>query len=333
MISFSRYYFYNYVMKKAIILHWGELSKHPHITPDIVIENLKLPWDPLYLSINPNITIECYLQHFGKELIPSLYKNPTVSLDRAISLENELESIEMYLMNPSLVLEEAMERLPDIFTKYTVFFLDENITFNPNTLLLFPDYHWNWKDISKSKYITFDFVLEHQDLPWNYTSLSKNPNLTIDIVNENTHIPWNIEGLCSNEHVVDWNCFYDNPEFPWNMRGLCSNYNFKSIDIEKLFPPGITITDWLLKYRMNNDNFTFEEACAISINTSWISRCMSKKVFRGEQENFYNNVNNSMTRCHGIKNELIENVFHPRRLESLLNKYDSNYILDYWTDV
>lgn len=38
----------------------------------------------------------------------------------------------------------------------------------------YPEFNWDWAELSRNKYISFDFVLDHPEIEWDWIGLSQN---------------------------------------------------------------------------------------------------------------------------------------------------------------
>lgn len=355
--GFSTFYFHQFVLPNKAWLNWTNVSRHPDITLDVVISNPGkegTTWNPDFIAANPNISPTEYMKHFGPiSSASSMFPvNPSVSLDEVGMLIDQLglprDMIESYIQNPGLNLEETMHAQPGLLTPYNVFFLNEGVTFRPETLLLFPDYHWDMRTISKSPCVTPEFVLQHMDWPWNASSLSANPNLVMEFVLDHPEIPWDRQELCANEHVVHHGTMDEYPDFHLDITGVSRNYHFTYSDVQALFPEITTClscfsgTESLLtNSRLRNDNLRFEEVTGmlstfkgtLQYYMQYYGTMLSKKRFRKEREVFESTLYRHRHRCHLIEKELVESVFHPKRLCSFLSAYPIDDVLEYWTDM
>ena len=66
-------------------------------------------------------------------------------------------------------------------------------------ILEHPEIDWDWCNISRHPYITWDTIQANPDKPWNWGGISENPNITWDIIQENPNIPWDLFGISRNK--------------------------------------------------------------------------------------------------------------------------------------
>lgn len=122
---------------------------------------------------------------------------------------------------------------------------DGHESFLTQLINLYPENKWNYKSLSKNKYITWEIVLENTDKPWDYSkNLLLNPNITFEIIQNNQDLfrfsyyesehyknqfynsdyenPYYI--YSSNPNLT-WDIVLDNPDFKWNYYALSGNKN------------------------------------------------------------------------------------------------------------
>lgn len=92
---------------------------------------------------------------------------------------------------------------------------------------------WNWKDLTKNKYITYKFIFAHLELPWDweYITNQSKPDIifnnldlpwdwdyvlprTLDDLLIYKNIPWNWNWI-SQRSKLNWEFIIDHPELPW----------------------------------------------------------------------------------------------------------------------
>ena len=139
-----------------------------------------------------------------------------------------------------------------------------------------------------------NFINKYSDKPWDWYRLSHNPNITFDIIEKYIDKPW------------DWNRLSCNP-------------NIKFDIIEKY------INKWNWDRLSNNPNITFDIIEKYN-DKPWNWYYLSNNNFTLEKELFEKN--RIINRNEIIKQELIENVFHPSKIQKLINNnidYFDNY--------
>lgn len=342
MITFSRYYWETFVKKYSYLLNWPELSRNSNISFEIFLENLeKCPWNYKIMLSNVNITLDHIIRHPLQHKdwsIKNSIKNPNTTLNYILKTPELQWDIDNYLMNPNACVEEIMEKVPDLINSMNVFFLHPNAQIKPSTLLLFPDYHWNWKSISKSVYINFDFVNEHPELPWNMSALSENPNITVDHVNMNPRWNWDMSKFSSNPSV-NMDVILNNQNMDWKISSLLRNSNLtfdEVVNLCEIVPSVLTWTKYhhLLRIHyyicLENENFRFEDVTPYLVQIQ--PTLFSQKEFRTERKQFENTVNKSKQFVDQIEEELISKVYHPRRLNKLIEEYGYNEAVEMWND-
>lgn len=343
-ISFSRYYWKFFVQKYASLLDWSELSRNPNISYEIFSENLyDYSWDFKRMITNPNITIEDIVRFNG---ISSDWKIENAILNPNITIEFITKHPEIrwnshdYLFNPRLNLEDTLENMPTILNPLNVFFLHKEFEFKPSTLIRFPNFHWNWRNISQSRFLDLDFVMNNPELDWNLSGLSENPNIRMThVLQRLARWNWDWVALSKNE-AIDKEIILEHPDCPWKMAGLIENPNLVLADILELCKTLPSLRSWddnynmLLLYQMSfcvgNENTLFSDIQSSFVR--WRPSCFAKKKFIMEQRLFYKRVQDTMDRTCCLKQELIQTVFHPSKLDRLLQTCATEQeAMDYWT--
>lgn len=340
MITFSNYYWETFVKKYSYLLNWDELSRNPNISFEIFLENIdKYPWNYKMMLSNRNITLDHIIRNPLQQTdwcIKNSIKNPNTTLNFILKTPELNWDIHDYIMNPNACVEEIMEKAPGMIDSMNVFFLHPNAKFKPSTLLSYPDYHWNWKNISKSSCINFDFVNEHPELPWNMSAFSENPNITADHVNMNPKWNWDMNKF-SHNLSVNMDVILNNQNMDWKISGLLRNSNLtfnEVVNLCEIVPSVLTWTKYhhLLHIHyyicLENENFRFEDVTPYLVQIQ--PTLFSKKEFQRERKLF----ENSLSRCKEfvgkIEEELMSKVYHPTRLNKLIKDVGYNEAIEVW---
>jgi hypothetical protein len=327
------------------VLDWSELSRNPNITFEVFMEHREYRWDYKMMATNRNVTMDHILHHpniADDWCIENAIKNPNVTLDDILRQDHVKWSYKDYLMNPNVCLERVLEYAPFIINAFDAFFLHQNFTFEPKTLLKFPDYHWNWKAISQNPCLDYGFVRDHPELPWNYSALSLNPNIRIDdVIDEDASHKWDYVKFSENPSV-DATVIRENTWFDWKVVGLLRNPNLCFSDVIQLCGEVPSLSPWHHNYDLAVLYYTYYSTCLESDNILFNEfeenqvacnpTMFAKKTFSLEEQLFRDNIERAWVRNEAIEGELVEKVFHPSRFERLLKVTDNNYelALDAW---
>lgn len=340
MITFSNYYWHSFVEKYAGILDWDEMSRNANISFDIFLENASSrAWNLKMLATNVNVTVDHIVRHpFPNWCITDSIHNPNTSLDFILKTPELKWNIHDYLMNPGACVEEILEKAPYMITQLNVFFLHEHARLQPSTLLMLPEHHWNWRNMSKSRFVDFDFVREHLDLPWNISTLSENPNISVEHILTYPGWDWNMWNFSHNVNV-DMQTIVTYPDLNWKISGLLRNRNLDFDQIVELCDVVPALRSWSTKHDLlvygfmslvENDNLRFEEVTFRHVELE--PTLFSKRQFVVERRMFENKMKKCKSFVDNIEEELISNVYHPRRLTKLIEEHGYNNAVDIWND-
>ena len=109
-------------------------------------------------------------------------------------------------------------------------------------ILKFPDYPWDWRELSKNPNISWDFFKNHQFFPWNMFYISANKNITnISRVLNNPSINWDWTGVSIN-HNITLDIVLKNLTLPWDWGWLTRNSN---ISLNMILKNKQFAWDWL----------------------------------------------------------------------------------------
>jgi len=145
----------------------NNISWCPHITINIVKENLDIPWNWRVLSRHPNITIEI------------IRDNPTMPWNW-----NDV------IMNPNITIEIIRDN-PDIPWDLYNLCQSQKCTFEDIDKNKLTKYYWDM--LSYNPIITWDIIKNNPGMRWNYEHFSYNPNLTYDNILDNPTINWKFD--------------------------------------------------------------------------------------------------------------------------------------------
>lgn len=178
----------------------AELSKHPNITPDIILKYKILNWDLREIAKNPNLTDDYIKNHFRIELEYITNKIKTDHVDCYCDLCEYCDcNYREYLgMNSNLS--------ADIFINNCK--TNDKLFIQPHTFIT-------------HQCITLDIITKHWDEfvrqdgeDWLYEELHRNPNLTIDFIRERADKPWDWDALTANPNIQIQEII-DNPDLGW----------------------------------------------------------------------------------------------------------------------
>lgn len=194
-----------------------------------ILSNSILPWVPLYVSKNSNITERDIKEHPEYPWIyEGLCSNPNLSFD---------------FLNEIIIKQEAVHRVDwDL--------LSANPSITMLDVINNPTYNWNVRYLSANPNLTSNFILNEgskfdwfvpfvssnsgittRDIlkstlrsvfDWDYRNLSANVNLPIVYVNDNLDQPWNYHSISVNASLMDIQMFH---QIKWEPVGLSMNRN------------------------------------------------------------------------------------------------------------
>lgn len=306
--------------------------------------------DLLFLSINPNVTME------NVKLNPTLawdYKQLSTNQNiRWKDIKNNINkpwSRYFLSSNPNLTFENFKEIVDKNYFPEDGHMIDEegNIT-----------HGFNLESLSRHPNITIDIVKEDTTFIWKYDILSMNPNITWNIIKENPQIRWDKKYVSLNP-TITFDIVKENPRFGWSYKYLSQNPNIRWEDVKEaprknwdyrnlLVNPNIT---W--KIIMENEEFEDyrnDHLISLNPNITWKIvfdnpdlKCWNLSYLAKNPMNRYNDITdiyngkygtlyskekkkrNTLKIKNSIRNSSIRErvamkAHHPNALEELLNK-------------
>tara|TARA_Y100000996_G_scaffold333027_2_gene269363 strand:- start:2693 stop:4084 length:1392 start_codon:yes stop_codon:yes gene_type:complete len=147
---------------------WNQISSHKNITWDDIIENLDLPWNFSYIAFNPNVNFDIIYNNYAKySWCSNVNHNPTITID---------------------------------------------------TIYKYLDFNWNWDKLSTYDNFTWDIIISNSHLPWNWNHIIYNRNITWEILVCNLNIKWY------------WPIYSD--IYPYRFNNIYNILNLKTINTE-----------------------------------------------------------------------------------------------------
>lgn len=177
--------------------NWTMVSKHKNITPQIVEQNIDLPWCYFGLSENPNLTPE-----FIRKNINNGWSWPAIMLNKCITFD-------MIVNNPDL---------PWIYNYIAL--KKPPIEYIINNLHI----PFDWNGLTKRQ--PTSVIINNPQLPWNYITLLDRDDVPIEYVISLLHIFVNnkycMQNISKHAKYLD---IINHPEIPWHWSGLSCNKN------------------------------------------------------------------------------------------------------------
>lgn len=171
---------------------WVYVSINPNITIQNIIDNINFPWQWKRVSCRPDITLDYVLENpdlrwyyenlkFPKNTDSQLFTDEKSIIKFLIKRYNDRNSIWYDISKDPLITMSIVINYPKLPWNYNGLSLNPSITWSDIRKYCYK--HWNWNNISQNPSITFDIVLKYPDYPWDFTQLSRNPSITIqDII-------------------------------------------------------------------------------------------------------------------------------------------------------
>ena len=208
---------------QTFIAEWKSVSQNPHLTPDVIQQNITMSWNWNHLSSNKSISGDLVLQNLTKSWeYLRLSRNPSISWELV-----SYTSVDFYKGK-----REGTRRYKK---KHTAWKWDWNeLSQNPAMTCAIieqnPDHRWDWNSISSNPSINLDFVNEHLDKPWNWFSLSCGLKMSMEQLQHNLHLPWEWDSLSCN-HWLNFDVVKQNLDLAWDWSYLSRN---PSITIDQI---------------------------------------------------------------------------------------------------
>lgn len=221
--------FQNYItnfIEKDENLNWNWLSRIQWIDIDFVLKYKNKPWNSFILSYNSSISKE------DKEKTKHMFTwhKPMGSV----------KSMEEYNLLRSEVPKNSFQQR---LLLLNFFCNDKNIV---NDVELYPDFPWDWSEISTNLYITEEFVLKYRH-NFDFNFLSANKAMSISFIkNTFDFLPWDNEYIFLNPNLqeADISYFYKIKKCEISIKRVCQN---EKISIQYLIThfPNLLHWEWL----------------------------------------------------------------------------------------
>ena len=163
--------------------------------------------------------------------------------------------------------------------------------------------------------LSFDIVEKYIDKPWNLSVLSHNPNITSDIVEKHINKPWDWQMLSNNPNITS-DIVEEHNDKPWNWYDLSRHPNITFHIIEKHIDKH---WDWCVLSLNPNITFDFIKKYKHKFIHN-IAFVFGMNKFTAEKNRFLESLRKEriQKRTLEYKEELIANVFHPKRIKKML---------------
>jgi len=290
-----------------VVWDWRAFSYYSDITIGFVLKNKGRDWDWSILSSNPAIKLSDILEY--PELPWRWYwvsQNPSISVKDMLEHPELPWSVLASPLNPSIHISEIFEKF-HLFNGFNCMnFM--NIVYNPTITVGYlvkyfsgldsvsdRDSNWDWEVLSSHRNITYKDIISHPELPWDAYGVSKNPNLT---VNE-------ILSYCGER--VDWYHLSRNPHL--TVQDILEH------------PHIIDSLDWCEVSA--NSNLKLADIVAHP-ELPWRFQYLSMSTCGFDASRHRIQERNSI-----IKEDLVKTVWHPNRIQRLLDRgYDMDDLFD-----
>jgi hypothetical protein len=196
------------VLKQEYGWNWDEISRHPNITMQNILDNQHLPWNWEYVAQNPNLTIDV-LHNFPHDIRiwENISKCPNLTMQWVLKYPSKLWDWRFIVTKKGITLED-IENYEWLHERW------HNVAFNPNLTMEFVIKHMDkplyWNKISRHPNITMNDINNNPNLPWVWENVGANPNLTFEMIAKNPNKPWYFGDVLKNEFATDRNIFIDN---------------------------------------------------------------------------------------------------------------------------
>ena len=221
--------------------NWDSLSRNIH--PNIIFENLDYPWNyfSICLNINLNEKIlekvikknidinsfeECknFISKFNWNIL-SYHQNISIKymLDTRQLLENynqEWNWEGLFDKIEKSNLENLLENNIELIKKFS-----KNKNLDEKILKKYPNFDWDWDEISKNINISWKFIeemIKEKNISFNFIYLSCNPIINCDIINKNINLDWKWYWVSTNSNL-NWEFVYKNLDKNWDWSNLSRN--------------------------------------------------------------------------------------------------------------
>jgi len=230
-------------------LQWGDISKNPNITWEIIKNNLDMPWAWFYVTENPNITWEIIKNNPDMQWHwRCIKRNPNITwdivksnLDIPWDWDSFFDEVDLpdddiyqkYEIEPSYTKSNhfwknynAIEEILKFVKEHPEYswnweFLSKIV--DKELLYKYPDNDWNWDLISGSPNLSFEYVLEHLDKPWHWNRISLNPSITWENIKSNLDKNWDWYNISSNPSIT-WENIQSNLDKDWDWYNISEQH-------------------------------------------------------------------------------------------------------------
>lgn len=243
--------------------------KYRDLNPNIKPEEITTYSDPVFLSLNPSVSPQFFVQFYAEWRVKNRISTYTVShlsANRSLTFSFVLEKYhlewdwEQLMKNPNIDWKNYDPSMYIGKSRLPLSWLWKWISSSPK--LVFEDIlnyagFVSWSRLSANPAISIETVNKYPQFPWDHQWLSMNPNIKLPDVRKNPQIKWNWYWLTQTISIGD---IINHPKLPWDYTGIHLNKDFT---LEHLLRHGVkTSIKW---YESSRDNIIFR----YEHNTAW----------------------------------------------------------------
>lgn len=243
--NLSYEYLQDYYFNEGVDFY--HFSSNPNVNTDIFIDNINENWNMYNLTINPGIDLNFIDNNdfdwdwnnisYRKDMTQSfIIKNQRkiwnwigLSYNKCLDIDFVINSrlpFSNNILSEIAKMKDILE-FPNYYWNYNN--LSKNINLSFDFILAKKDL-LNWKKIGKQNSITQEIVERHPNLPWNYKELSKNINISFDFVKKNITKNWDWYYLSCNPSIKSEDIL-NNLDMPWEDQIWCNpNIDMRVVD-------------------------------------------------------------------------------------------------------
>lgn len=199
-------FFNNIITNTSTNIHmnWDYLSANSAIQTEDLDRYHNLPWNDMFVSMNPNINSNYVLKVKPDRNWSIKYVSANKGINERDIYKKILPWDYNHLSNnPNLPARFIRDNLSESWNWYS-------IGINPNITATDVDtYHeipWDYSALSSNPNISLEYALTYNDKPWNYKNLACNKNVSMEHIRQNAHLFRSMdEYLSSNPNIdIDW---------------------------------------------------------------------------------------------------------------------------------
>ena len=180
---------------------WSELSHHPNIPWEAVQMYPGLPWDWFWVSIKPVVTWETVRKNISLPWnLAGLSLNQNVTMD--IIKEHSGVNWDWGCLSRNWGITWGdIQSNPDLPWHWALLRFTNMLPNAVDCVAQFPTKPWNFTEISRNPFVSWESICEHPEWNWDYGALSQNPCLSWNAVVSKPEKPWDLHHVCRNTAV------------------------------------------------------------------------------------------------------------------------------------